>query len=158
MTSVDGSPPGPGVKVPPPLVYVAGFLAGMGVERAFPSPRPPVWLRIAAAAGGVSALLALDTTAMSRFMRAGTPIIPFRPATSLVTEGPYRMTRNPMYVGMGCVYAGAAVASGALWALATLPGVLLFIDREVIQREERHLAATFGEEYEDYRRRVRRWV
>jgi protein-S-isoprenylcysteine O-methyltransferase Ste14 len=158
MTSVDGSSPGPGVRVPPPFVYLAGFLAGLAVERAIPSPRPPGWLRIAAAAGGLSALLALDTTAMSRFVRAGTPMIPFRPATHLVTDGPYRLTRNPMYVGMGCGYAGAAVASGALWALATLPAVLLVIDRQVIQREERHLAETFGGDYERYRQRVRRWL
>ena len=158
MTSVDGSAPGPGVWVPSPLVYVAGFFAGLAIERAIPSPRPPRWLRIAAGAGGAIALLALDTTAMSRFRRAGTSVIPFRPATQLVTDGPYRLTRNPMYVAMGCAHAGTAVASGVLWALATLPAVLLVIDRQVIQREERHLAETFGTEYERYRERVRRWL
>jgi protein-S-isoprenylcysteine O-methyltransferase Ste14 len=158
MTSVDGSPPGPGVRVPPPLVYVAGFLAGVAIERAIPSPRPPRWLRIAAGAGGVAALLAFDTTSMARFRRAGTTVIPFRAATKLVTDGPYRLTRNPMYVGMGAAHAGAAVATGVLWALATLPAVLLVIDRHVIAREERHLVQTFGPEYDRYRERVRRWL
>jgi protein-S-isoprenylcysteine O-methyltransferase Ste14 len=103
-------------------------------------------------------LVALDTQAMLRFMRSRTSFNPARPATALVTGGPYRFTRNPMYLGMAGAYAGLAVATGVLWALAFLPVVVLTIDRLVIRREERHLAVAFGEEYERYRSRVRRWV
>jgi protein-S-isoprenylcysteine O-methyltransferase Ste14 len=63
-----------------------------------------------------------------------------------------------MYLGMACAYAGAALAAGALWSSALLPGVLLVIDRAIVPREERHLAERFGEEYERYRLRVPRWL
>jgi protein-S-isoprenylcysteine O-methyltransferase Ste14 len=157
MTDVYENGRGP-VPVPPPLVYVAGFLVGLGVGYAVPAPQPPATLRIVAAVLGVALLLALDTSAMLRFLRGGTPVNPARPARRLITTGPYRFSRNPMYLGMACAYAGAAVATGVLWALAVLPVVLLVIDFLVIPREERHLAKLFGEEYEDYRRRVRRWL
>ena len=106
----------------------------------------------------LAVLLALDTTAMVRFVRNRTPVNPTRPATRLVTDGPYRFTRNPMYLGMAGAYIGIAVATGVLWALALLPVVVILMDRLVIPREERHLAQTFGEEYERYRGRVRRWL
>jgi protein-S-isoprenylcysteine O-methyltransferase Ste14 len=63
-----------------------------------------------------------------------------------------------MYIGMACAYAGAAIALEALWSLALLAGVLVVIDRAVIPREERHLAERFAEDYDRYRRRVRRWL
>jgi protein-S-isoprenylcysteine O-methyltransferase Ste14 len=156
MTSVYEA--GPGIRVPPPAIYLGGFLAGVVVELLVPSPQPAGWLRIAAGAAGLALLFALDSSAMLRFRRSGTSFNPARPATALVTDGPYRFTRNPMYVGMAGLYAGAAVAAGVLWALAFLPAVLLAMDRLVIPREERHLAATFGDDYERYRRRVRRWL
>ena len=155
MTSVYESP---GVLVPPPLIYAAAFAVGALGDRFVPSPRPPRPLRIAATAGGATALLALDTNATIRFSRHGTTFNPARPATALVIDGPYRFTRNPMYLGMACAYVGAAVASGRLWALTTLPAAVAAVDRLVIPREERHLAATFGAEYENYRARVRRWL
>ena len=148
----------PGVRVPPPLIYLAGFAAGLGIERIAASPEPPAPLRIAAGTAGVAVLVGLDTTATVRFMRRHTPLNPARPARTLVTDGPYRFTRNPMYIGMAGAYAGAAVATRALWALAFLPAVVLTVDRLVIPREERHLAARFGTEYERYRERVRRWL
>ena len=157
MTDVYGAI-GPGIRVPPPLVYLAGFLLGMILERMTGSPQPPGWLRIGAGALGVAMLLALDTAATVQFMRNRTPVNPARPARALVTDGPYQRTRNPMYLGMACAYAGAAVATGVLWALALLPVVVAVIDRVVIPREERHLTQAFGEEYERYRARVRRWL
>jgi protein-S-isoprenylcysteine O-methyltransferase Ste14 len=156
MTDVYESSAGP-VRVPPPLLYLAGFGAGMALELAAPTPQPPGWLRIAAAVGAGVALLALDTTATVRFVRNRTPVNPARAARKLVTSGPYRFTRNPMYLGMAGAYAGAAVATGVLWALAFLPVVVVAVDRLVIPREERHLSEAFGPEYEGYRRRVRRW-
>ena len=157
MTSVYEAS-GPGIRVPPPLIYLAGFACGLLGELAAPSPAVPAWLRVAGAAGGVILLLLLDTGAMLRFRRHGTPFNPARDAKALVTDGPYRFTRNPMYLGMGCAYAGAALAAGALWSLALLPLVLLIVDRAIIPREESHLAQSFGTAYERYRRRVRRWL
>ena len=160
MTNVyeDTRAKGPGVRIPPPLIYIAAFTLGALGERLAPSPDPPRPVRIAAATSGVAALLALDTNATIRFWRRGTTFNPARPATALVVEGPYRFSRNPMYLGMACAHAGAAVGSGRLWALAMLPAAVAALHRLVIPREERHLAATFGAEYENYRARVRRWL
>ena len=149
---------GPGIRVPPPLVYLAGFGCGLLGELVVPSPGLPGWLRVGGAAAGIGLLLRFDTRAMLRFRQRGTPFNPARPAKALVTDGPYRFTRNPMYVGMACAYAGAALAAEALWSLALLPGVLLLIDRAIIPREEKHLAERFDEEYERYRLRVPRWL
>ena len=144
--------------MPPPVVYGAGFLAGAVVERAVPTPAIPGPVRVAAGAAGAAALAALDTRAMLLFRRSATPVNPARPASRLVTDGPYRFTRNPMYVGMALAYAGGAVAAQRLWSLATLPLVLRWVDRAVVPREERHLEETFGVEYEAYRGRVPRWL
>lgn len=95
---------------------------------------------------------------MLRFRRHGPPFNPARAAEALVTDGPYGLTRNPMYLGMACAYAGTALGANALWSLALLPLVLLVIDRAIIPREEAHLAASLDEEHERYRWRVRRWV
>ncbi|MGH2923048.1 MAG: methyltransferase family protein [Solirubrobacterales bacterium] len=147
-----------GIRVPPPLFYVAGLLAGVGLELAFPIDGPPAWVRIAVAVLGVAGSLYLDVGAMGRFRRAGTAMIPFTPTTALVTDGPYRITRNPMYVGMASLYVAVAVAFGLIWALVLLPLVLLAVDRLVIAKEEPYLERLFGEPYLDYKRRVRPWL
>src|SRR5687767_10032417 len=131
-------------RVPPPLVYVAGFAIGLLLELMATPPELPAWAQIAGGVAGAVVFLTLDTPAMRGFQRHGTPVNPYRPAAALVTDGPYRLTRNPMYLGMACAYAGAAVAAEALWALALLALVLLFVDRSIIPGEERHMAARFG--------------
>ena len=153
-----GEPDRSDVRIPPPLVYVAGFLVGVALESAFPIDALPLALALLAGLIGGGLWLALDGLAMLRFRRAGTSMVPMRPTTALVTSGPYHFTRNPMYVGMGFLYAGLALSLGVIWALPLLPLVLLAIDRLVIAREERYLEGKFGEEYRDYKRRVRRWL
>ncbi len=95
---------------------------------------------------------------MRLFLKRGTSLIPGKRAEALVTSGPYRFTRNPMYVGMAFLYVGLALWLDVLWALAFLPVVLLVVDRRVIAPEERYLEARFGDEYRAYKQRVRRWL
>ena len=147
-----------GVRIPPPLFYVAGFLVGVVVELAFPIDRPPLAITVAVTLIGAAAWLALDGAAMLHFRRAETSMVPFNPTTALVTSGPYRFTRNPMYLGMAFLYAAVALASGVIWALAILPVVIALVDRLVIAREEPYLERKFGHAYRDYRSRVRRWL
>ena len=147
-----------GVRVPPPLYYVAGFLAGVAIEAAVPIDRPAALVTVVGAALGLGAWLYFDGTATFLFARAGTSMIPMRPSTALVTDGPYRFTRNPMYVGMACAYVGLAFLLGLVWPLATLPFVIFAIDRLVIAREEPYLLQRFGEPYREFTRRVRRWI
>jgi protein-S-isoprenylcysteine O-methyltransferase Ste14 len=147
-----------GVHVPPPLIYVAGLLAGFGLQAVRPLPTvPPAAGRIAGLLG-TGAWLALAGPSIQRFRRARTSIVPIRPTTALVTSGPYRYTRNPMYVGLTALYAGVAAWRDNPWALLLLPAVLTTVDRYVIAREERYLEGAFGDEYRRYRSRVPRWL
>lgn len=90
--------------------------------------------------------------------RAHTSVLPMRPTTALVTSGPYRWSRNPIYIAeMGVYLAVAAWVNG--WALVLLfPVLFLLLDRGVVRREEVYLRGKFGPEYEAYMRAVRRWV
>jgi protein-S-isoprenylcysteine O-methyltransferase Ste14 len=146
------------VKFPPPLVYVAGLLAGWLIGKAwglgdFDDRWADPTSLVAAIAGA-----ALMASAFGLFRRAGTDPLPMRPTTALVFGGPYRFTRNPMYLGMALVYLAFALLFDLPWALVLLPLVLVVIQTQVIAREERYLEAKFGEEYRAYRSRVRRWL
>ncbi len=146
-----------GVRLPPPLFYVAGFLVGGALELAFPIDGLPLAVAVAGAliAGGL--WLALDGAAMLFFRRAGTSMVPFNPTTALVTTGPYRFSRNPMYLGMAFLYIALALAFGVVWALIVLPFVIAAVDQLVIALEEGYLVRKFGQPYCDYMARVRRW-
>jgi protein-S-isoprenylcysteine O-methyltransferase Ste14 len=147
-----------GIRIPPPLFYVAGFLIGVALELAFPIDDPPLAVSLAGAliCGGL--WLALDGAAMLFFRRAGTSMVPMNPSSALVTSGPYRFTRNPMYLGMAFGYIALAFALGVIWALVLLPVVIAAVDRLVIAREETYLVRRFGSVYCDYMARVRRWL
>ena len=148
-----------GIRVPPPLFYLGGFLIGVALELAFPVDGPAPWIRSVGAALGLAGFIVFGSRAVLAFRRAQTPVIPFKPTTALVTTGwPYSHTRNPMYVGLAFLYAGFAFGFGVIWAFAILPFVLIAIDRLVIAREEPYLERKFGEPYRDYKGRVRRWL
>lgn len=148
----------PGVIAPPPLVYLAGLLLGLALQRRLPSPQAR--RAVTAPLGGAILLAGVGLAAMflTAFWRAGTPVDPRRTTTALVTTGPYRFTRNPGYLALALVFAGIAVLTGGIWALLMLVPTLALIDRGVIAREERYLEGKFGDEYRQYRARVRRWL
>ena len=81
-----------------------------------------------------------------------------RPTRTIVVKGPYRFTRNPMYVALSVAYLGIALIINSVWSLVFLPFVVLLVDRYVIHREESYLVRKFGTEYDAYRGRVRRWL
>lgn len=154
----------PGVIAPPPLLYLGAFLLGLALDwaLALPGPlaalEPGSWLRFAVAIGLGLAGAALALPALRGFRRAGTSPEPWLPSTALVVQGPYRYSRNPMYLGMTVLYLGLAVAVDSLGALLLLVPLLLVVRYGVIGREERYLEARFGEAYRTYRGRVRRWL
>jgi len=90
--------------------------------------------------------------------RAGTPLRPTLPVTALVTGGPFRFTRNPLYLSMTILYAGITLQFDALWPLFTLPPALAIVHWKIILREEKYLEAKFGDAYRAYKARVRRWI
>jgi protein-S-isoprenylcysteine O-methyltransferase Ste14 len=147
-----------GVRLPPPLVYLAGLAVGFALEALLPGSSVPgmvQWfLGGALVVAGVALLASFNTV----FTRRGTAVEPWKPTTAIVTTGPYRLTRNPAYLGMAIVYVGIALLADALWVLVPLPFVLAVIDRAVIAREEHYLARKFGREYLDYKATARRWI
>lgn len=101
---------------------------------------------------------ALALAGVVEVVRHHTTIVPHHAVSALVTTGPYRITRNPMYTGLAIAHLGGALLAGSWWPLATLPFALLAVRRVVIGPEERYLANTFGQPYSDYQTRVRRWL
>ncbi len=157
----DGSPPQhAGVRFPPPLLYVAGIAVGVGLHRWWPLPMTAGASpgRAVGAAICLLAYVALFFGSFAVFRRARTTLIPNRPAAALVTAGPYRFTRNPMYLSLVALYLGVTLLANTWWPLLLLPIVVFAVDRVVIAREERYLAHAFPAEYEAYRTRVRRWL
>lgn len=152
------NPDSSGVRFPPPLLYIAGLVAGYFLERRYPLASLPRNISIA---GGIGLILAglLVTRAAARSMWAAkTSMIPIRPTTAIVSDGVYRLTRNPMYVSMVAMYVGIALLIRAPWALVLLPLVVVAVDRLVIAKEEHYLRGKFGETYINYCSRVRRWI
>ena len=148
----------PGVIAPPPLIYIGGLGVGFLLEALLPSADLPAAVRLPI---GITLIVAGALLARSFFValrRAGTPVDPYSATTSLVTDGPYRLSRNPGYLGMALVYAGIAIVASALWLFLPLIVVLIVVDRGVIAREEHYLERKFGDEYLRYKRRTRRWL
>ena len=158
--SVDEAPKHAGIPYPPPLLYVAGIVAGKLVDRAVPLPITghPSAVRTSLALVFGLGWLALFAPAWSGFLRKRTSIIPNRPAAALVTSGIYRLSRNPMYLSLVLLYVAVTLVLDSWWPIVLLPLVILAVDRFVIRREERYLAAAFPNDYPAYCRRVRRWV
>ena len=159
---MDTTPPiaNAGVRYPPPLLYVAGFLVGWLIDRGWPlriAVGAPTW-RTLVGSVFVLAWVGMMIWALATFRRARTTMVPNRPASALATDGPYRVTRNPMYVSLVALYIGASIFLNSWWPLLFLPVVVFAIQRFVIAREERYLTSAFPVDYPAYCQRVRRWL
>jgi protein-S-isoprenylcysteine O-methyltransferase Ste14 len=147
-----------GVIAPPPLIYAAPLALGLAFQRIRPLPLLPD--RVARPLG--TALIGVGVVGAGWFIRtmrqANTPVDPREPVAHLVTDGPFRFSRNPGYVSMALLYLGVTARANALWPALLLPGAIGMIRRGVIEREERYLERLFGDDYARYRARVRRWV
>jgi protein-S-isoprenylcysteine O-methyltransferase Ste14 len=148
----------PGVIAPPPLIYLGGLALGFGLDALLPSASLPGAVAWPVGGALLIAGVALARAFLRALARASTPVSPYHPTTSVVTTGPYRLTRNPGYLAMALAYSGIAVMTGNLWAFIPLVAVLALVDRGVIAREERYLAGKFGEPYLRYKLQTRRWL
>ena len=149
------------VPVIPPVLFGLGVGAGFLLEWLVPVALvPPTLERPAFFAGSALTLLGLafGGWALWTFLRARTTPHPNHPVSALVTWGPYRVSRNPMYVGLSAVLAGIALVANTPWLLALLPHVWFALRRLVIDREEAYLERTFGEEYRAFKARTHRWL
>ena len=153
-TSVDA----PKVRIIPPLIYLAGLVIGFLANLWMPTK--VVADLVAWLPGGALMVCgaALAGSAVWKFKSAGTTVRPDRPVSKFMISGPYRFTRNPMYLGLALFYAGIAIAGQIVWALVLLPAVLMLIQRMAIEPEEAYLKRRFGADYTGYIARVRRWI
>jgi protein-S-isoprenylcysteine O-methyltransferase Ste14 len=147
----------PGVIAPPPLIYAVAFLAALGLHAL--SPMPILNSRLALLIGFIPLLLGLAIVIPGRnaLAGAGTNVNPMRPTTTIVTSGPYRFTRNPLYVGLTLMYCGLTLGFNTWWGFILLVPVLIVMHLGVVQREERYLEQKFGEPYRKYKSTVRRY-
>jgi len=136
------------------IAFVAGLLANWIVPQFIASPQ--FVIPIGGVLLTVGALLAV--WGKRTMQHAGTSVSPLLPAKSLVTTGPFRFTRNPLYLARTLLYVALALLMDTPWPLLTLVPVVLLIHYGVVIPEERYLAARFGHTYENYRMRVRRWL
>src|SRR5262245_1619870 len=158
---MSSEPAHPDVAIPPPLVFLAGLLAAWFLNLRLEfwiDGAGPGWSQIAVGVLFVAAGLGLIISAARTMIRAGTTLMPHQAATRLVIAGPFRFTRNPIYLGFTSLYVGIAALGNVAWPLVLLPLVLGFLTILVIHREERYLHAAFGPDYDEYCRRVRRWL
>lgn len=147
------------LHLPVPWVFVLVYLIGLGMERLWPQ-RVVARVPYAGVAGGV--LLGLGVAiagwGLVTFWRARTTTVPGAISSQMVTWGPYRFTRNPMYVGLTIAYLGEALLLRHIWPMVLLPVALAYVNWVVIPLEESKLEETFGEHYDKYRAHVGRWV
>jgi protein-S-isoprenylcysteine O-methyltransferase Ste14 len=144
------------------VYYLVGFLAGWVIDRWIGGPvvppDAPLNARFVPAGILIAVGLSLGLSAIWAIKRAGSAVAPMRPTTALVTSGPFRWSRNPIYLGLALCSAGVAVGLNLLWPLLLLPIVIWVVRRWVIAREEQYLERAFGREYRRYRERVPRWL
>jgi protein-S-isoprenylcysteine O-methyltransferase Ste14 len=145
--------------VRPPIVLALALAAGLAADWTYPLPWiPGGWPKAWIGAAVFAAAFALAVWAISTIRGAGTAVETVKPTTAIVADGPYRYTRNPIYLGMFLALTGLAIGFDSLWILAALIGFYLIIRYGVVAREEAYLERKFGDTYLGYKSRVRRWI
>ena len=153
-----GDPDSPHVLVLPPLLYALGLALGFILHLLAPHSIVGHPLDYVLAIALLVAGIGLGSWARWHLKRRGTPVDPRRATTALVTDGPYRYSRNPLYLRVTLLYLAVALFVNDVWLLAVLPLVIVVMRVGVIGREERYLEAKFGQEYRAYKATVRRWL
>lgn len=147
-------------KIPPPAIAVATALIIWGIAWLAPQVPMPSNMRWAVSLAIAVAGVACSVVGVWSFRRARTTVNPTKPerASSLVSTGIYRITRNPMYLGLLLVLVAWAIFLSSAWALLGAAGFVLYMNRFQIAPEERALSRLFGSTYASYQARVRRWL
>jgi protein-S-isoprenylcysteine O-methyltransferase Ste14 len=157
----DPSPPGNPLRlllrIPVPWVFVLAYVVGALLERWIPLRLKPSWIPLIGGALFLAGAV-MAGWSLSLFRKARTTTVPGEISSHLMTEGPYRLTRNPMYVGLTLAYLGEAGLLRQVWPVVCLPFVLAYLNWVVLPLEETRLGQAFGETYARYRSRVRRWI
>ena len=148
------------VRVPPPLVFLASIGVGVGL-RYVVAPPPLPFARVMHVIVGALLFvvgLALGMPAFGLFKRSGQDPAPWKPSPSLVLQGPYRYTRNPMYIGMTLIQIAIGFFAANLWVVLLAAASLIVVHYTAVLPEERYLREKFGDDYERFKKRVRRYL
>jgi len=148
-------------KIPwPPLIYAGCALVAVVLHYVYPLAWPSDYWKLILMLAGLALLIVavmIDVAAIRAFRRHKTTILPHRGASALITDGPFSYSRNPIYLGNTFLVFGAGLLFGVAWLLpAAFVGAALTL-KLAIEREERHLAAKFDEEWQRYKFRTHRW-
>ena len=147
----------PGVIALPPLIYLGFFAIGVGVDSIWPVELLPQTVQYVAGAAIIAASGVIVVSTLRLFRRARTPFDVRKPASVLITDGVFRLSRNPGYVALTLLCVGLAILIDTLWVFVLLVPALVVMHYGVIIREERYLERRFGDEYLRYKASVRRW-
>ncbi|MFQ5973123.1 MAG: methyltransferase family protein [Alphaproteobacteria bacterium] len=147
-----------GIRVIPPVIFIVALAAAFLANWFWPIRLLPDAVRYSLGPVLVIASFAVVPSVLRAFKRANTPFDTRRAANALVTDGPFRYSRNPGYLAMIVLCVGIAVIADNAWVVVTLIAASVALHRYVVLAEERHLEARFGEEYRKYKSRVRRWL
>jgi len=142
----------------PPLVYLGSIAIGVILHVAWPTSLLPHGVSPHVGAPVVLLAIGLFLFAVRTFRAAGTPVPGNRPTTTIVRTGPYRFSRNPIYLAFSLLQLGIALWVNSLWLVLTLLAAVAVMSLVVIPREERYLEARFPAEYSPYKASVRRWL
>jgi protein-S-isoprenylcysteine O-methyltransferase Ste14 len=149
------------VAIRPPFLFLGALAIGCLLSLIVPIGPGLGEANGTALATGLAFVLAgfaLAAGSARAFHLAGTSVVPGEPSTALVTYGPYKITRNPIYIGFILVYFGLAIVLTSAWVLLLLVPVLVILQRGVVEREEVYLEGQFGAAYRKYKAKVPRWL
>lgn len=151
-------PDNPKIRVPPPLIFLFFFFLGTGLNRIYPLhflEGSFKWFLFLAFLG-IAVFLA--SYSFFLFKKSKTEVLPWKPASALVIQGPYKYTRNPMYLSFVLMGISLSIYFSNAWILILMVPFAWVIDRYAIKKEEEYLKRRFGKVYLDYQKKVRRWI
>ncbi len=151
---------GPGVYIPPPLLYALIFVVALLIQKKIPLEDSLFRMPVMKITGAVflSVALVFLIRSLRQFFQTKNTVVLIKPATSLQKSGVYSISRNPMYLGLAFLYLGISCCIGNWWHLILFPLLIIIMQEYVIKREEKYLEVEFGEEYQHYKNKVRRWL
>ncbi len=150
----------PAIYIPPPLIYVATFCAALLIQKLVPLNKHFFNTTTAKVIGLAVILMGLffNFPALRQFFITKNTIVTIKPANSLQTTGIYALSRNPMYISLLLFYTGISFIIGNGWNFILLPVLFMVVQEYIIKREESYLERRFGQQYLDYKFKVKRWL
>lgn len=149
---------GPGVRVPPPVIFGGFILAALGLNEILPSAKLDITVIRIMGWGLCFGAIVIAGITVGQFLRAGTNIEPWKPDTKLIRSGLYQYSRNPIYLAFVVFTVGLGLSLDIFWVAGSVVPSVWVLHRLVILKEEEYLVSKFGQEYTDYCEQVRRWL